>query len=639
VIPALTIDYLLVLVPASPLGAFLVLGLAPIYLPRRMVLAVGLAGGVVPMLVMAGLTARCLSDHCHAVLPIFTLMASDAPVALALLLDPLSTVVGMTVTLIGACVIVYSADYMPRGRTSDLRRFFALMNLFLASMLAMVLAGDSIIYFLGWEMMGMCSFFLIAYNIVSRHAIAAGRKAFIISRLADVMLLAALLLLFIAAGSVRIEALIPAGLAMPVHERTIVAALLLGGALGKSAQLPFHTWLPSAMTGPTPVSALLHSATMVAAGAYLMARFAPLLSASPSVMTAMAVGGAATAAFGAFIALFQSDVKRLLAYSSISQIGFMMLAIGVGAPAAAIAHFVMHALFKSLLFLAAGDLARSMGGDTSIAAMRGAKERRPLAFAAFAAGAASLAGLPLVTAGWWSKEAILGAAFGAGTLGRVLWATALLSAVLTASYAFRTVITALQPSDRRPTPAHTGLATALALTLLTLGSLAGGLLVGPIIHLLGGAHPATPAFSVLLAAAAPMLGLAIAAKIVRTPDLAARLATSRALRQGLRIDTVYHILFVRPFQRLVRSLGGAGGGIADPVGTAPVFATLWLKRQTIDRFTVDVFNRGWMMLAEGAPPLWAAARQIQTGRVRDSVMALAGGAAALLALAWVSAWR
>ncbi|WP_439533423.1 NADH-quinone oxidoreductase subunit 5 family protein [Polymorphobacter sp.] len=637
-IPTLTIFHLLLLVPAPALAAFLVLGLAPVHLSRRMVVAVALLGGVMPLPVMGGMAALCFSGQCHGTAPIFDLMVGAAHVDLALLLDPLSTIVGLTVALIGACVIVYSADYMAGARTSDLRRFFALMNLFLAAMLAMVLAGDSIIYFLGWEMMGMCSFFLIAYNVSSQRAIAAGRKAFIMSRIADAMLLAGLLLLFIAAGSVRIEALIPAGLAMAPGMRTIVAAMLLGGALGKSAQLPFHTWLPSAMAGPTPVSALLHSATMVAAGAYLMTRFAPLMAASPDVMAAMAIGGAATAAFGAFTALFQTDVKRLLAFSSISQIGFMLLALGVGAPAAAIAHFVAHALFKSLLFLAAGDMAHSAGDDTSIAAMRGAARRRPLSFAAFAAGAASLAGLPLVTAGWWSKEEILNAALTAGPLGTLLWAAALLSAVLTATYAFRPVFTALQPGAPDPHPEPTGPATAIPLCLLGFGALAGGLLVGPIIHLLGGVHPEVPAFTVLLAAAAPLTGIALSLALTRSPAFATRLAASRHQRQGMRIDVRYHVWFVQPFQRLVRWLSGTTGGRADPFGAAPIQLILWLKRQLIDRFTTDGFDRGWMALAGTATPLWSAARRTQSGRVRHSVMAITGGAAALLLLAWITTW-
>jgi NADH-quinone oxidoreductase subunit L len=636
ILPTLTIFQWLLLVPAPALGAFLFLGLAPVFVSRRLVLIAALAGGIAPLIVMSGMMGLCLSGQCQGVAPIFTLDVGPAVVDLALLLDPLSMITGMTVTLIGACVIIYSIDYMAGAKTADLRRFFALMNLFLAAMLTMVLAGDSIVYFLGWELMGLCSFFLISYNVISQPAVAAGRKAFIMSRIADALLLGGLLLLFIAAGSVRIDALISAGLAMPEPKRTIIAALLLGGALGKSAQLPFHTWLPSAMAGPTPVSALLHSATMVAAGAYLMARFAPLLAASPDVMLVMAVGGAVTAAFGAMTALFQLDVKRLLAFSSISQIGFMLMALGVGAPAAAMAHFVIHALFKSLLFLAAGDIAHSARDDTSISAMRGASRRRPLAFAAFTIGAASLSGLPLVTAGWWSKEEVLDAVLGAGGAGDVLWVMALLTAVMTAAYAFRPVLTALQSGPVEAHPHKPGLATKIPLLLLSFGALAGGLLVGPIIRLLGGVHPEMPAYSTLLAMAAPLTGLSLSVVLSRSPRLNEWLAARRVLRQGLRIDVLYHIWFVQPFQRLVALLSGDTGHTPDPFGAAPVALMLWLKRQLVDRFRRDGFDRGWMALAGTATPLWAIARRSQTGLARHSVMALAGGAAALLALAWVT---
>jgi NADH-quinone oxidoreductase subunit L len=655
-IPALTIYHLLLLVPAPALAAFMVLGLAPFFLPRRLVLAVAIAGGVAPLIVMTGMMSLCLSGQCQGVAPIFTLQVGPAIVDLALLLDPLSMITGMTVTLIGACVLIYSIDYMAGAKTPDLRRFFALMNLFLAAMLAMVLAGDSIVYFLGWEMMGLCSFFLISYNVFSGPAIAAGRKAFIMSRIADAFLLGGLLLLFIAAGSVRIDALIAAGLALPEGERTVIALLLLGGALGKSAQLPFHTWLPSAMAGPTPVSALLHSATMVAAGAYLMARFSPLLIASPDVMLLMAVGGALTAGFGAMTALFQLDVKRLLAFSSISQIGFMLMALGVGAPAAAMAHFVIHALFKSLLFLAAGDIAHSAGDDTAIAAMRGASKRRPLAFAAFTIGAASLSGLPLVTAGWWSKEEVLDSVLGAGGAGQALWVMALLTAVATATYAFRPVLAALQPGPVDAHPHKPGVATIVPLVLLSFGSLAGGLLVNPIINLLGGRHPEMPAFSILLAAAAPLTGLALSIILSRSPRLSAQLESQRILRQGLQIDVLYHAWFVTPFQRLVSILSGEHGHLADPAGAAPMLLLLWLKRQIIDRaqgddavgrgwdalagasppLLPDPVDRGWMRFAGTATPMWALARRSQSGRARHAVMALAGGTAALLFLGWMT---
>lgn len=660
----------LLLVPSVALAAFVVLALLPLHLARRLVYVIALLGGVAAMAIMLPLLVHCVRGTCSGTAPIFNLVVGTSTVSLALVLNPLSAVFAMTVSVIGSCVMFFSINYMADSALADLRRYFALMNLFMAAMLTMVLAGDSIVFFLGWEMMGLCSYFLIAINTVSPQAIRAGRKAFIMTRLADAFLLAALLLLFLEAGSVRLDALIHAGLTMDESHRAIIAWLLFGGALGKSAQVPFHTWLPSAMAGPTPVSALLHSATMVAAGAFLLMRFAPLMELVPSVQTVAAVLGVLTAAFGALSAVFQQDVKRLLAYSSISQIGFMMLSIGVGAPAAAAAHFVVHAIFKSLLFLAAGDITHGSAHGTDLSAMRGGRQRRPLAFAAFTAGAASLAGLPLITAGWWSKEAVLASVYGSGSLGHVLWAVALMSAVVTGTYAFRPVLTGLEQepvrSATRAASPHTHGVSALGsifagfpLALLGIASLAGGVLVDPIIRFLGGEAPHAPAATMLMAAMAPLIGASLAVALVTVPELANGLSVVRQighrsnggvtlhgkqvgpfvrialwLSRGARVDHVYQVLFVWPFVHLVRWLNGYRGGVADPVGNLPVLAAVRLKEVVVGPLAHDEVDRMWMRLAGGIVTLWSAARRIQTGRTRDYGLAMAGGIAALLLLAW-----
>jgi NADH-quinone oxidoreductase subunit L len=657
----------LLLAPTLAVAAFMVIGLDPFYLSRRQVQALALAGGIAPLAVMLPFGLSCIAGPCTGTVPIFTLTVGDAVVALALELDPLSALFGVTVTTIGACVIAYSVPYMADVGTADLRRYFALMNLFLAAMLTMVLAGDSIVFFLGWEMMGLCSFFLIAYNTGSASAINAGRKAFIMTRLADAFLLAALLLLFLEAGSVRLDALIPAGMAMDDSRRTVIAWLLLGGALGKSAQVPFHTWLPSAMAGPTPVSALLHSATMVAAGAFLMMRFAPLMQEVPSVQAVAAVLGAVTALFAALSALFQQDVKRLLAYSSISQIGFMMLSLGAGAPAAAAAHFVIHAVFKSLLFLSAGDITHGSARGTDMAAMRGAWRRRPAAYAAFAAGAASLAGLPVVTAGWWSKEAILASVHHAAPMGTLLWAVALLAAVLTGAYALRPVLIGLMaplpaPAETHAEPAHDDRLgspfTFVPLAFLAVSSLVGGILVSPIIRFLGAAPPHASWEELALAALAPFAGAAIALAIAFVPALSdaivhlrrtrhrARrgrggaspppggfLRLARLFSQGARVDDLYRIVFVWPFVHLVRWLSGYRGTVADPVGTLPVRVATGAMRAIVAPLSPDWLDRVWMRFAAGVVSLWGGARRLQSGRTRDYALAMAAGTLALLLLA------
>lgn len=645
-------QYLLLLVPMPPLAGFLLLALDPARVARRTVILTAVLAGIAPALVLIPLSIACLSGVCgeDTIAPIFTLVVGEAEVALAMGLDPLAAVAGITVAVVGACVLVYSIDYMADVETPDLRRFFALMNLFMAGMLAVVLAADSVLLFLGWELMGLCSFFLIAYYVTSPRAIAAGRKAFIITRVADAALLAGLLLLFLEAGTIRLDTLIPSGAAAEDGFRSLMAVLLLIGALGKSAQLPFQTWLPTAMAGPTPVSALLHSATMVAAGAFLLARFEPIFATTPTVTAVMAVAGVATAAFGATCAIAQTDVKRLLAYSSISQIGLMVLAVGVGAPAVAMAHFVVHAAFKSLLFMSGGVMAHAAHGDTSIEGLAGSRRRTPVAFWTFTAGAAALTGLPIVTAGWWSKEALLTATFGAGTLGVVLYVAAVAAAVLTGAYAFRPVFVAARAGDhsdpayvphwdRGDEEMHEGIATILPLVFLAALSLLGGLAVGPIVHLLGGEVPHPTLAKEIVGALAALGGVAIAAAITFSTRLGLAVFHARHVRAGFRMDARYYLVFVRPYRRLVRRLTGAGGALPDPVGNLPVHALVRLQRSIVWGFQPDRIDLGWMWSAFSVGRASGAARRLQSGRVRDYALALAAGAVILLLLAWGTQWR
>ena len=645
--------YLLLLVPMPPLGGFLLIALEPYRLDRRAVLAAALAAGCAPLAILAPLTAAYFGGLMgDQIAPIFTLYVGNFEVALAMGLDALSAVAALTVAAVAACVMVYAADYMSYAMTQDLRRFYALMCLFEAGMLAMVLAADSITFFLGWELMGLCSFFLISYNMTSPRAFAAGQKAFIITRIADAALLAALLLLFLEAGSVRLETLIPAGAATEGARGPIIAALLLIGAMGKSAQFPFHTWLPTAMAGPTPVSALLHSATMVAAGAVLLARFAPVIAANPGVAAATALAGVVTALFGAASAIAQTDVKRLLAYSSVSQIGYMVLAVGVGAPAVAMAHFVVHAAFKSLLFMAAGVMSHAGSGGTAIESLRGTARAVPITFATYTAGAASLAGLPIVTAGWWSKEAILVASFEQGPLGQAVWVGALAAAVLTGVYAFRPVLAALRPAEGGPRRhGHERPLAVVPMVLLAVAALALAWLVDPLIEVMGGHAPhAGPALAIAGAAAA-ILGLVGALVVTFVPAAARRIARARRLRAGLQFDARYYALFVRPYRRLVRRLSGrqgrwaerlgqpADGALGDPVGAATVAFGLWLTRTVITPFLPDRFDTAIMRGAGQVDRAAQTARRLQTGRVRDYALGLAAGLAALLLIGWGLSWR
>ena len=327
---------------------------------------------------------------------------------IAFYLDALSLIMTLVVTFVSFLIHLYSAEFMIESEGYS--RFFAYMNLFVASMVTLLLADNLLLLYLGWEGVGLCSYLLIGFWYTDPANGLAARKAFIVTRVGDTAMIIGLFLLFQHLGTLHIQELMrraaeqwPAGSALPIA----AAALLLGGAVGKSAQLPLQTWLPDAMAGPTPTSALIHAATMVTAGVYLIARTHVLFTLAPPVQFAVAVIGAATLVLAGFSALTQWDIKRVLAYSTISQIGYMFLAMGVGAWTAGIFHFMTHAFFKSLLFLAAGVVIDAMHEEHNIFKMGGLRKELPLAFGAFLIAGCSLAGLPLITAGFYSKGLIV----------------------------------------------------------------------------------------------------------------------------------------------------------------------------------------------------------------------------------------
>ena len=316
------------------------------------------------------------------------------------------------------------------------------MNLFVGSMLVLVMADNILLMYLGWEGVGLCSYLLIGFWYKDPANGKAARKAFIITRIGDTAMIIGIFILFLSFGTFRIndlmhQAVLNWASGSPIA--VITASLLLGGALGKSAQLPLQTWLPDAMAGPSPVSALIHAATMVTAGVYLIARTHILFSLAPVVQSAVAAIGAMTLLLAGFSALTQHDLKRILAYSTISQIGYMFLALGVGAWSAAVFHFMIHAFFKALLFLAAGIVIIILKEEHDIFRMGGLKEKVPALYYSFLAGSASLAALPLVTAGFYSKDQILWYAFASPGGSLLLWIAGIIGAFLTALYSFRMV--------------------------------------------------------------------------------------------------------------------------------------------------------------------------------------------------------
>jgi NADH-quinone oxidoreductase subunit L len=352
-------------------------------------------------------------------------------------LDQLSLVMLLVVTGVGFLIHVYSVGYM--GDDKGYARYFSYLNLFLFFMTVLVLAGNALVMFIGWEGVGLASYLLISFYFQKKSAADAGKKAFIVNRIGDFGFLIAMFLLVANFGTLTFTE-IAAKLGMDPGWNggvvTVIALCLMLGAAGKSAQLPLYIWLPDAMEGPTPVSALIHAATMVTAGVYMVARMHVLFSHSPFALGVVATVGAATALFAATIALVQNDIKRVLAYSTISQLGYMFLSCGVAAYSAAIFHLVTHAFFKALLFLAAGAVIHAIGGEQDLRKMGGLWKKLPVTFAVTTVGVLAIAGIPPF-AGFFSKDAILYAAFLHGAGGKALWFAGVVTAFLTSFYMFR----------------------------------------------------------------------------------------------------------------------------------------------------------------------------------------------------------
>lgn len=354
---------------------------------------------------------------------------------MSLYLDPLSLALCLMVTFVCGLIHSYSVGYMRDD--SCYVRFFSLLNLFVAAMLLLILAENLPLLYLGWEGVGFCSYALIGFWYDKAGNATAGRKAFIVTRIGDIGLGLAVVWLFHLCGTVSIQQINRMGTELPLSAITGIGLLLLLGAMGKSAQAPLMVWLPDAMAGPTPVSAQIHAATMVTAGVYLLMRLFPLIGISHTVTAAIAVTGALTAFYGATCALVQRDLKRILAFSTISQIGYMMLGVGAGAITAATFHLIIHAFFKALLFLGAGCVITAMHHEQDIFRMGGLRRSMPATFYSFLAGAVCLAGLPL-TGGFFSKDSILAAVWQYHTpLYGVLYAFGLMTALITAYYTFR----------------------------------------------------------------------------------------------------------------------------------------------------------------------------------------------------------
>jgi NADH-quinone oxidoreductase subunit L len=450
------VSHLLTLIVVLPLVGFVLNGGFGNRLGNRFVTVVGCGLPIVAFL----LTVKCFLDLSAGGAPLIETAYTWARIGgrafdISLYFDRLSAVMALIVTGVGSVIHIYSIGYMHDDKSYP--RFFAYLNLFLFFMLSLVLGRSLLVLFVGWEGVGLASYLLIGFWFEDPVNARAGKKAFVTNRIGDAGFLLGMFLLYWAYGTLdmdKINAAFTSG-AAPLVSASLAGILLFIGATGKSAQIPLHVWLPDAMAGPTPVSALIHAATMVTAGVYLVARMNGLYLQAPEASAVIAAIGAATALFAATVALVQTDIKKVLAYSTVSQLGFMFVALGVGAYGVGIFHVYTHAFFKACLFLGAGSVIHALSGEQDIRKMGGLAKRIPITFWTFAIATAAIAGIPPL-AGFWSKDEILWNAFASSSGGSpMLWAVMATTALMTAFYMFRLLwLVFLTPSRMEPEAEH-----------------------------------------------------------------------------------------------------------------------------------------------------------------------------------------
>ena len=518
-------------------------------------------------------------------------------VDVALRVDPLSAAMIAIITGVGFLIHVYSVGYM--AEEPDAARYFAYLNLFTAAMLLLVLGDNLLLLFVGWEGVGLCSYLLIGFWYTDPEKADAGKKAFIVNRIGDAGFLLGVFVLFwglaahdvwtLSFGAIAAHAgLLPTGVV------TLVGLLFFVAATGKSAQIPLYVWLPDAMAGPTPVSALIHAATMVTAGIYLIARMHFLYALSPSALTVVAVVGAATALFAATIALVQTDIKKVLAYSTVSQLGYMFLGLGVGAYAAAVFHVMTHAFFKALLFLGAGSVIHGMHEEQDVRRMGGLRRAMPTTYGTFAVGCLAIAGFPLLS-GFFSKDLILEHVFAGGS--GPLWLVGSLGAGLTALYMFRLLFLTFW-GDTRAAPEVAGRihesphVMTVPLVVLAVLSVVGGYFTLPnlLAPLYGHAHPHVPLLVKYLPTLLALGGIGVAYWLyVRQPAAAERLGrrfagVHRLLLNKYYVDEAYDAVVVRPLMAAAdwlwrvwdtRVIDGLVNGTARVVQAGGLFLRFW----------------------------------------------------------------
>ncbi|MDH5666632.1 MAG: NADH-quinone oxidoreductase subunit L [Nitrospira sp.] len=594
-----------VLIPLLPLLSFLILGLGGRWIKDKAHL-IAVPAVVVSCLLSVMAFIEVAGGH-HTTTPLYTWMTSgNLDVHIGLYIDRLTAVMLLLVTIVSSLVHVYTIGYM-HGEPGY-ARFFSYIALFTFSMLMLVLADNLLQLFIFWEAVGLCSYLLIGHWYERSSACAAATKAFLVNRVGDFGFILGLLLVWVSFGSLNyhevfaaaqehlgetLNLLAPFGGIWEVSLFTLICLLLFTGAIGKSAQVPLHVWLPDAMEGPTPISALIHAATMVTAGVFMVARLSPLYNLSPAAMDVVAVVGAVTMVFGATIALTQTDIKRVVAYSTVSQLGYMVMACGLGAYASGMYHLLTHGAFKALLFLGCGSVIIALHHEQDMRHMGGLKDKLPITYWTFLIGSLALAGFPM-TAGFFSKDDLLISAWSAGPLGQILTILGLITALMTAFYSFRLVFVVFwgTPHDDSHHADHIhepGYTITVPLIILSAFSILAGYFgipsfLEPVFaadggH--GGEHGAAGLGIMITATVMGLAGIAAAYYVyVLNPHLPDHCATQwKSLYQGSLnkwyVDEAYDRLFVRSsftaaselWKRVdVAIIDGAVNGIAKAVG-------------------------------------------------------------------------
>jgi NADH-quinone oxidoreductase subunit L len=554
------------------------------------------------------------------------LSAGDLKFGAEILVDPLSVFMMLVVSGVGFLILSYAVGYM-HGDVEE-RRYHAYKALFVFSMLLLVQSGNLLLLLAGWGLVGLSSYLLINFWHDRATAVAAGKKAFVMNAIGDATVALALFLLIQRAGSLDFREVFQEGIAEKSSTVAVLIALgLLGGAVAKSAQIPLHTWLPDAMEGPTPVSALIHAATMVTAGVYLIARTHVLFELAPDIQHLAGILGGVTIVVAGLIALVQTDIKRVIAYSTMSQIGYMFVAVGLGAYGAGLFHLMTHAFFKALLFMAAGIVIHALSDEQDIRRMGGLARRLPFTYRAFLVGALALAAVPPF-AGFFSKDSILGSAANAGTLGWALWGVAAFGAFLTALYTFRLLfivfwgeLSAFAREHLHVPGFECGLAMAWPVGVLTVLAAVGGFLqvpwgwklvddwLHPVAESAEEATGITFTFSVVATTALALAGIALAWRIWgRADPLPDRVRrrypwAARTLEEKFYLDAAYDRAFYEPS---AQSAALALEYVEEPV-----------------------FLRSLGELGSGVRSLSARLSSVQTGSVRSYALALGAGAAVI----------